>query len=76
MLAARRARAAYRPVPLGDGMRLFDAGLGRASARPPRSPPVRVVETPEVTRIRYVLGPPAKLDLTTAAPAVPERDRS
>ena len=51
------------PVLLGDGMRLFDAGLGLDVREGIELTPARVVETPEVTHIRYVIGPRAKLEL-------------
>ena len=55
------------PVLLGDGMRLFDAGpgagLGLDTHEGIELTPVRVVETPEVTHIRYAVGDRAKLEL-------------
>ena len=51
------------PVLLGDGMRLFDAGLGLDAREGIELTPARVVETPEVTHIRYAIGPRAKLGL-------------
>ena len=51
------------PVLLGDGMRLFDASLGLDTREGIELTPVRVVETPEVTHIRYQVGPRAKLEL-------------
>ena len=59
------------PVLLGDGMRLFGAGSGASPGASlgldPREgielTPVRVVETPEVTHIRYAVGGRAKLEL-------------
>src|SRR5213592_4563662 len=59
------------PVLLGDGMRLFDASLGASPGASlgldPREgielTPVRVIETPEVTHIRYAVGGRAKLEL-------------
>src|SRR5262245_12613271 len=63
------------PVLLGDGMRLFDAspdaspgagpgaGLGLDTHEGIELNPVRVVETPEVTHIRYAVGDRAKLEL-------------
>jgi len=51
------------PVLLGDGMRLFDAGLGLDAREGIELTPVRVVETPEVTHIRYTVGPRVKLEL-------------
>jgi len=51
------------PVLLGDGMRLFDAGLGLDIREGIELTPTRVIETPEVTHIRYTVGPRAKLEL-------------
>ena len=51
------------PVLLGDGMRLFDASLGLGTRDGIELSPVRVVETPEATHIRYAIGPRAKLEL-------------
>ena len=51
------------PVLLGDGMRLFDASLGLGSHEAIELTPVRVIEAPEVTHIRYAVGPRAKLEL-------------
>jgi dihydrofolate reductase len=59
------------PVLLGDGMRLFGAGLGGGlggglgldTHEGIELTPVRVVETPEVTHIRYAVGDRAKLEL-------------
>jgi dihydrofolate reductase len=51
------------PVLLGDGMRLFDASLGLDSREGIELTPVRVIETPEVTHIRYAVGDRAKLEL-------------
>ena len=59
------------PVLLGDGMRLFGAGsgagagasLGLDTHEGIELTPVRVVETPEVTHIRYAVGGRAKLEL-------------
>jgi len=51
------------PVLLGDGMRLFDAGLGLGPREGIELTPVRVIETPEVTHIRYAVGGLAKLEL-------------
>ena len=59
------------PVLLGDGMRLFaagegaspGAGLGLGSHEAIELTPVRVIETPEVTHIRYAVGPRATLEL-------------
>src|SRR5882724_6583933 len=47
---------------LGDGMRLFDASLGLDTHEGIELTPVRVVETPEVTHIRYAVGDRAKLE--------------
>ena len=51
------------PVLLGDGMRLFDAGLGLDIRESIELTAVRVISTPEVTHIRYAIGPRAKLEL-------------
>jgi dihydrofolate reductase len=51
------------PVLLGDGMRLFDGGLALDVREGIELTPVRVVETPEVTHIRYAVGGRAKLEL-------------
>jgi len=51
------------PVLLGDGMRLFDPSLGLDTREGIELTPVRVVETPAVTHIRYTVGPRAKLEL-------------
>ena len=51
------------PVLLGDGMRLFDASLGLDTHEAIELTPVRVIETPEVTHIRYTVDGPAKLEL-------------
>jgi dihydrofolate reductase len=55
------------PVLLGDGMRLFGtdpgASLGLDTHEGIELTPVRVVETPEVTHIRYAVGGRAKLEL-------------
>jgi dihydrofolate reductase len=51
------------PVLLGDGMRLFDAGLGLDVREGIELTPARVVRTPEVTHLRYAIGPRAKLEL-------------
>src|SRR6516165_978110 len=45
------------PVLLGDGMRLFDAGLGLDIREGIELRPSRVVDTSEVTHIRYAIGP-------------------
>src|ERR1700761_5384806 len=51
------------PVLLGDGMRLFDPSLGLDTREGIELTPVRVIETPEVTHIRYAVGGRAKLEL-------------
>jgi dihydrofolate reductase len=51
------------PVLLGDGMRLFDASLGLGTHEGIELTPVRVIETPEMTHIRYTIGPRVKLEL-------------
>jgi dihydrofolate reductase len=51
------------PVLLGDGMRLFDASLGLDIHEGIELTPIRVIETPAVTHIRYTIGPRAKLEL-------------
>ena len=51
------------PVLLGDGMRLFDASLGLDIHEAIEFTPIRVIETPAVTHIRYTIGPRAKLAL-------------
>jgi dihydrofolate reductase len=57
------------PVLLGDGMRLFGAGAGAGAGlgldthEGIELTPVRVVETPEVTHIRYAVGDRTKLEL-------------
>jgi dihydrofolate reductase len=43
------------PVLLGDGLRLFDASLGLGPDEGIELIPIRVVETPEVTHIRYAV---------------------
>jgi hypothetical protein len=50
-------------VLLGDGMRLFGAGLGLDVREGIELTPARVVQTPEVTHIRYAIGPRVKLEL-------------
>ena len=50
------------PVLLGDGMRLLDGGLGLDPREGIELTPVRVVETPEVTHVRYAVGGRAKLE--------------
>jgi len=49
------------PVLLGDGMRLLDGGLGLDAGEGIELSPARLVETPEVTHIRYAIGPRARL---------------
>ena len=51
------------PVLLGDGMRLLDGEFGLDPREGIELTPVRVVETPEVTHIRYAVGGRAKLEL-------------
>jgi len=51
------------PVLLGDGMRLLDGGFGLDPREGIELTPVRVIETPEVTHIRYAVGGRAKLEL-------------
>jgi dihydrofolate reductase len=51
------------PVLLGDGMRLFDASLGLADDEGIELTPTRVIETPEVTHIRYAVSGHSKLEL-------------
>jgi dihydrofolate reductase len=51
------------PVLLGDGMRLFDGGLGLGDREGIELTPVRVIETPKVTHIRYTVGGRVKLEL-------------
>jgi len=51
------------PVLLGDGMRLFDASLGLDTSEGIELTPVRVIESPEITHIRYTIGPRTKLEL-------------
>jgi riboflavin biosynthesis pyrimidine reductase len=51
------------PVLLGDGMRLFDASLGLGTHEGIELTPVRVIETPATTHIRYTVGPRVKLEL-------------
>ena len=43
------------PVLLGDGQRLFDADLGLGDGEGIELTPLRVVETPEVTHVRYAV---------------------
>ncbi len=51
------------PVLLGDGMRLLDGRFGLDPREGIELTPVRVVETPEVTHVRYAVGGRAKLEL-------------
>jgi dihydrofolate reductase len=51
------------PVLLGDGIRLFDASLGLDAREGIELTPVRVVETPAATHIRYTVGRRVKLEL-------------
>src|SRR5215472_2484320 len=51
------------PVLIGEGMRLFDASLGLDPREGIELTPGRVVQTPEVTHLRYEIGPRAKLEL-------------
>jgi dihydrofolate reductase len=51
------------PVLLGDGMRPFDGGLGLDAREGIELTPARVIQTPEVTHIRYAIGPRTKLEL-------------
>ncbi|MGW4526464.1 dihydrofolate reductase family protein [Amycolatopsis sp. NPDC004378] len=51
------------PVLLGEGQRLFDAGLGLGAADGIELVPVRVVESPGVTHIRYTVSGRSKLVL-------------
>ncbi len=51
------------PVLLGDGMRLFDASLRLDVRQGIELTPVRMVQTTEVTHIRYATGPRVKLEL-------------
>jgi len=51
------------PVLLGDGQRLFDASLGLGADEGIELVPTRVVETPEVTHIRYSLSGRSTLEL-------------
>jgi dihydrofolate reductase len=51
------------PVLLGDGMRLFDAGLGLADDQGIELVPTRVVDTPDVTHLRYTVEGPRALVL-------------
>jgi len=51
------------PVLLGDGQRLFDASLGLADNEGIELTATRVIETPEVTHIRYAVKGHATLQL-------------
>jgi dihydrofolate reductase len=51
------------PVVLGDGQRLFDASLGLADDEGIELTTTRVVDTPEVTHVRYTVNGPARLTL-------------
>jgi dihydrofolate reductase len=51
------------PVLLGDGLRLFDAGLGLADDEGIELTPLRVVDTPKLTHIRYAVNGRARLQL-------------
>ena len=51
------------PVLLGDGQRLFDAGLDLADDLGIELTPLRVVETPDVLHVRYRVAGPARLVL-------------
>jgi dihydrofolate reductase len=51
------------PVLLGDGQRLFDARLGLGADEGIELVPARVVETPDVTHVRYTVSGRAKLVL-------------
>jgi dihydrofolate reductase len=51
------------PVLLGDGQRLFDASLGLADNEGIELTATRVIETPEVTHIRYAVKGRATLQL-------------
>ncbi|WP_410667868.1 dihydrofolate reductase family protein [Amycolatopsis sp. cmx-4-68] len=51
------------PVLLGDGQRLFDAGLGLGADDGIELVPARVVDTPGVTHLRYTVTGRAKLVL-------------
>lgn len=51
------------PVLLGDGQRLFDAGLDLADDQGIELTPTRVVDTPKVTHVRYTVEGPATLVL-------------
>ena len=51
------------PVILGDGMRLFDAALDLPDDQGIELVPTRIVETPEITHLRYTVQGPAQLVL-------------
>jgi dihydrofolate reductase len=51
------------PVLLGDGLRLFDASLGLGPDEGIELTPTRVVETPEVTHIRYAVAGRSTIEL-------------
>jgi dihydrofolate reductase len=51
------------PVLLGDGQRLFDPSLGLGPDEGIELTPIRVVETPEVTHVRYAVSGRARLHL-------------
>ena len=51
------------PVVLGDGQRLFDVSLGLADGEGIELTTTRVVDTPEVTHVRYTVNGPARLTL-------------
>ena len=62
------------PVVLGDGQRLFDASLDLADDEGIELTPLRVVESPEVTHVRYAVDRSARRwSWTTAAVATPTR---
>jgi hypothetical protein len=50
-------------VVLGDGQRLFDPSLGLGPDEGIELTPTRVVETPEVTHVRYAVSGRARLHL-------------
>ena len=51
------------PVLLGDGMRLFDAGLGLDDHEGIELTQTRLIEGPDVLHVRYTVGPRVKLEL-------------
>jgi dihydrofolate reductase len=51
------------PVLLGDGQRLFDASLSLADDEGIELTPTRVVDTPEITHLRYAVNGRARLEL-------------